>query len=42
MSPDEVGEWYNSSRPRQMIAGMTEDQAKMLTDLINENPDEYD
>lgn len=42
MSPDEVGEWYNANRPRQNVAGMTEDQAKLLTDMINENPEEFD
>lgn len=41
MSPDEVGEWFNANRPRKMIAGTTEDNMKMLTDMINENPEEF-
>jgi ribosomal protein L7Ae-like RNA K-turn-binding protein len=41
MSPTELGRWYNANRPKPMVAGMTEDQAKMLTDMINENPEEF-
>lgn len=42
MSPLELGKWFNANRPKQNIAGMTEDQAKLLTDMINENPEEFD
>lgn len=42
MSPIELGKWFNANRPKQNVAGMSEDQAKMLTDMINENPEEYD
>ncbi|QGZ13099.1 hypothetical protein [Alteromonas phage XX1924] len=42
MSPDEVGEWYNAKRPRKVVSGMSEDQAKALTDMINANPEEFD
>lgn len=42
MSPTEIGYWYNANRPTQNISGMTEDQAKLLTDMINENPEEFD
>lgn len=33
MSPHEVGLWLNANRPRQMICGMTEEQAQRVTDL---------
>ncbi len=41
MSPRELGAWFNANRPKQKIAGMTEEQAQMLTDMINENPEEF-
>ncbi|QDP61689.1 MAG: hypothetical protein Unbinned4466contig1000_1 [Prokaryotic dsDNA virus sp.] len=42
MSPTELGRWFNANRPKRTIAGMSEDQAKMLTDIINENPEEFE
>jgi hypothetical protein len=42
MSPDELGVWFNTTRPRLEVSGMTEEQAKMLTDMINENPEDFD
>jgi hypothetical protein len=41
MSPIELGQWFNANRPKQNIAGMTEKQAQDLTDMINENPEEF-
>jgi hypothetical protein len=42
MSPTELGNWFNSNRPKQVVSGMTEDQINMLIDEIEKNPEEYD
>ena len=41
MSPKEISIWFNSNRPTKYYGGMNEDQAKSITDRMNENPDRY-
>lgn len=40
-SPNELALMINARRPKKSYGGMSEDQAKMLTDMINENPEAY-
>ncbi len=41
MSPTELSNLLNAIRPKKSFGGMSEDQAKMLTDMIHENPDMF-
>lgn len=41
MSPTEVGNWFNANRPIKYYGGMSESQARDITDRMAANPDKY-
>ena len=41
MSPTELASLINTIRPKKNFGGMSEGQARSITDRINANPDKY-